>query len=52
MRVRKEELRRQFVGATQVHVDIGIELIFVVVSWQDSRVVDAAARSLRAWDDK
>src|SRR5262249_59104603 len=48
IRVRKEELHGQFVRTPQAQVDVGVELILAVMSWQNRRVVDAAAGCLRA----
>src|SRR6186997_2732003 len=52
MRVRKEKLRRQSIGVNQVHVDVSVELVFVVAPGQDSRVVDTGALNLRTRDQK
>jgi hypothetical protein len=52
IRVRPEEFRRQLIGLAQYLVEIRVELVFVVASWQYSRVVDATTRDLRARNHK
>src|SRR5271166_1127076 len=50
IRVREEELHSQVVSRAQAEVEVGIELIFVVVSGHDCGVVNSVSRGLWTWN--
>ena len=50
--VGKKEFYRQAIGRAQIEIEVGIELVFIVVSRHHRGIVDTAPRGLRARDNK